>query len=41
MDATPAFFINGRRFAGDLGIGELIDVLEEEYERVSGREYRE
>ncbi len=40
VDATPAFFINGRRFAGDLDMPELIDVLEEEYERVNGREYR-
>jgi len=33
--------INGRRFGGDLDIPEMIDVIEEEYERVSGREYRE
>ena len=40
VDATPSFFIDGRRFVGDVEMPELIDVLEEEYERLSGGEYR-
>jgi protein-disulfide isomerase len=33
VDATPALFINGRRYFGDLEPAELIDVLEEEFDR--------
>ena len=40
VDATPTFFINGRKYFGDLETEELIDVLEEEYDRVSGKKYR-
>ncbi|HUU01446.1 MAG TPA: thioredoxin domain-containing protein [Myxococcota bacterium] len=40
VQATPTFFINGRKYTGDLTIEELIDVLEEEYERVTNVEYR-
>lgn len=40
VDATPTFFINGRKYFGDLEIEELIDVLEEEHDRVSGKKYR-
>jgi protein-disulfide isomerase len=40
VEATPTFFIDGRRFAGDLDIDELVDVLEEEHDRVTGVQYR-
>lgn len=36
VDATPTLFINGRRYSGDLDITTVIDVLEEEVDRVSG-----
>jgi len=40
VNATPTFFINGRKYLGDLDKDELIDVLQEEYERVKGIQYR-
>ncbi len=40
VEATPTFFINGRKFFGDLNREELIDVIEEEYDRVKGIQYR-
>lgn len=40
VDATPTFFINGRKYLGDLQKDEFIDVLQEEYERVKGIHYR-
>jgi len=40
VGATPTFFINGRKYVGDLNIEELIDVVEEEYERVKGMVYK-
>jgi protein-disulfide isomerase len=40
VDATPTFFINGRKFFGDMSIEEMIDVIEEEYDRIKGIEYR-
>ena len=40
VDATPTFFINGRKYFGDMNIEEMIDVLEEEYDRQKGIEYR-
>jgi protein-disulfide isomerase len=36
VDATPTFFINGRKYVGSLERKELIDVLEEEFERLVG-----
>ena len=39
VDATPTFFINGRKFVGELSAEELIDVIEEEYDRQKGIEY--
>jgi protein-disulfide isomerase len=38
VEATPTFFINGRKYVGELDKEELFDVLEEEYERVKGNE---
>jgi protein-disulfide isomerase len=32
VTATPTFFINGRKYVGDMDIETLIDVLEEEYD---------
>jgi protein-disulfide isomerase len=40
VEATPTFFINGRKFFGDMSTEEMIDVLEEEYDRIKGIEYR-
>ncbi len=40
VEATPTFFINNRRYAGDLDTDELQDVFEEEYDRVTGRKFR-
>jgi protein-disulfide isomerase len=40
VDATPTYFINGRKYLGDLHKDELIDVLQEEYERIKGSHYR-
>ena len=36
VDATPAFFINGRRYVGDIDLEEMVDVLLEEAERAAG-----
>lgn len=41
VQATPTFFINGRKFFGEMTPEEMIDVLEEEYERVTGVRYRQ
>ncbi len=35
VKATPTFFINGRLYHGQLELGQLLDVLGEEYERVA------
>lgn len=37
VNETPTFFINDRKYVGDLELEELVDVLEEEYERVGQR----
>jgi protein-disulfide isomerase len=37
VEATPTLFINGRRYVGDLDLATVIDVLEEEADRLSGR----
>ena len=40
VNATPTFFINRRRYRGELIIPEeLIDVLEEEFDRTNGIQY--
>ncbi|MBW2456169.1 MAG: thioredoxin domain-containing protein [Deltaproteobacteria bacterium] len=36
VKSTPSFFINGRRYEGELAIEELVDVLEETYDRSRG-----
>jgi len=35
VSATPTFYINGRRYQGDLSLVQLLDVLGEEFERVT------
>ena len=34
VSATPTFYINGRRYQGDLSLVQLLDVLGEEHERL-------
>ena len=36
VEATPTYFINGRKYTGDLKEVSLVDALEEEHERVKG-----
>jgi protein-disulfide isomerase len=40
VEATPTFFIDGRKYRGELDREELADVLEEEFDRISGVRYR-
>jgi len=37
VDSTPTFLINGRKYVGEMTLLTLEDVLEEEYERVTGK----
>ncbi len=39
VEETPTLFINGRRWVGDLDAGELLDAIEEEVERLGGRQW--
>jgi protein-disulfide isomerase len=41
VESTPTFFIDGRLYRGELDNAELIDVLEEVWERSTGRVYVE
>jgi protein-disulfide isomerase len=36
VEETPTFFINGRRWVGDLEFSTLVDAIEEEAERIRG-----
>ena len=40
VSATPTFFLDGRLFLGEPTIDELIDVVEEIYDRKKNRRYR-
>ncbi|MBW2735408.1 MAG: thioredoxin domain-containing protein [Deltaproteobacteria bacterium] len=40
VKATPTFFIDGQRYVGELKVEELVDVLEEAYERKKGLLFR-
>ncbi len=40
VDATPTFFIDGRKFMGEATLEELVDVLEEAYDKAKGKQYR-
>jgi protein-disulfide isomerase len=37
VESTPTLFINGRKYHGDMHLGALEDVLEEEHDRVTGK----
>lgn len=37
VESTPTFFINGRKYVGELKLSVLEDILEEEHERVTGK----
>jgi protein-disulfide isomerase len=39
VESTPALFIDGHRYTGELELPVVIDVVEEEYDRVSGKEH--
>lgn len=41
VESTPTLFLNGRRYAGDLGADTVVDVLLEEHERLTGAETKE
>lgn len=36
VESTPTFFVDGRLYRGELEIGELVDTLEELYDRTQG-----
>jgi hypothetical protein len=40
VDASPTFFINGRKFVGELSLDELVDAIEEEADRILDRRYQ-
>jgi protein-disulfide isomerase len=40
VEATPTFFINGRKYNAELSHEEVIDVLEEEFDKIEGVRYR-
>jgi protein-disulfide isomerase len=40
VDSTPTFFINGRKYNAELSHEEVIDVLEEEFDKIKGIRYR-
>ena len=39
VEATPTLFINGRKYTGEMKLNALEDVLEEEHDRVTGKQY--
>jgi protein-disulfide isomerase len=41
VEATPTFFVNGRKYLAELFPEELVDVLEEEFDRIKGIQYRQ
>jgi hypothetical protein len=41
VESTPTFFVNGRKYDAELSHEELIDVLEEEFEKIEGIRYRQ
>lgn len=41
VEETPTVFINGRRWAGDLELEELMDAIEEELDRLGGRQWHQ
>jgi 2-hydroxychromene-2-carboxylate isomerase len=41
VEATPTFFVDDRKYQAELIPEELIDVLEEEFDRIKGIRYRQ
>ena len=41
VEATPTFFVNDRKYLAEFTPEELIDVLEEEFDRIKGIRYRQ
>jgi glutaredoxin len=41
VEETPTVFINGRNWAGDLELAELVDAVEEEAQRLGGRQWHQ
>ena len=39
VKGTPTFFIDGRRYEGEMAVDELVDVLEEVHDSVVGPEH--
>jgi protein-disulfide isomerase len=39
VNATPTLYINGRKYTGDLSFSAVEDVIEEEWERVTGKKH--
>jgi protein-disulfide isomerase len=39
VEETPALFINGRRWSGDLTLAAVVDAIEEEGERIRGEQW--
>jgi len=39
VNATPTFYINGRKYQADLSIHAIEDVVEEEHDRLTGKQY--
>ena len=39
VNATPTFYINGRKYVGELSLAALEDALEEEHDRVTGKKH--
>jgi protein-disulfide isomerase len=41
VEETPTVFVNARRWAGDLEVDELVDAVEEELDRLGGRQWHQ
>ena len=41
VEATPTFFVNGRKYLAELTPEQVIDVLEEEFDRIKEIRYRQ
>ena len=39
VQATPTFFVNGRKYLAELTAEEVVDVLEEEFDKIEGVRY--
>jgi hypothetical protein len=41
VEWTPTLFVNGRKYLAELTPAEVIDVVEEEFDRIEGIQYRQ